>query len=107
MVRRIVLQFCWVSVLAAQGQQGITDRPVKGNSPGAAIADQVLKFLGPADPKELTPRERFDQYILNMVGPAPIFGEAVGSALNQWSNTPGEWGQGWSAYGKRYASNFG
>ncbi len=36
-----------------------------------------------------------------------VFGNLVGAALGQVTDTPKEWGQGWGAYGERYASGFG
>lgn len=64
-------------------------------------------MVGPADPKVLTARERFHQYLLNTIGPVPLLGEAVASGINQWNRTPEEWGQGWNAYGKRFLNNLG
>ncbi len=31
----------------------------------------------------------------------------IGAALDQWRERPGEWGDGWGAYGERYASHIG
>jgi hypothetical protein len=31
----------------------------------------------------------------------------IGAALDQWRDRPGEWGQGWNAFGERYASHLG
>ena len=62
-------------------------------------------MVGPADPRYLTEKERFEQYLLATGGPMPILGEAFGAAIGQWSNSPPEWGQGWGAFGKRYGSN--
>ena len=42
---------------------------------------------------------------MNTAGPVPIIGEALGSAITQWTDSPPEWGQGWAAYGKRFGSN--
>src|SRR4051794_17411106 len=98
---RISLIFC--CCLAAPAQQQM----VAKDPDTARIVGKILSMVGPADPKVLTERERFEQYVLNTVGPVPLFGAAVGAGFNQWTNTPGEWGYGGAAYGKRYASNFG
>ncbi len=31
----------------------------------------------------------------------------IGAAFDQWRDRPGEWGQGWNAFGERYASHLG
>jgi hypothetical protein len=31
----------------------------------------------------------------------------IGAAFDQWRDRPSEWGQGWGAFGKRYASHIG
>jgi hypothetical protein len=62
-------------------------------------------MVTPADPKTLTQKQRFHEYLLATGGPAPLLGEAVGAALGQWENTPKEWGQGWGAFGQRFGSN--
>jgi hypothetical protein len=31
----------------------------------------------------------------------------IGAALDQWRDRPGEWSEGWGAYGERYASHIG
>ena len=69
------------------------------------VFDVALKLVGAA-PAGSHPRpERFSEFALSVVGPAPLIGEAAGAALGQWTNTPEEWGQGWDAFGKRYWSN--
>lgn len=94
-------------VIAGAQTQGTSDRVIAENPHTATVVDKILSMVGPSDPKVLTRKERFEQYLLNTVGPVPLFGEALSAGINQWSNTPGEWGQGWGAYGKRYASNLG
>lgn len=36
-----------------------------------------------------------------------MLGAAIGAAIGQGTNTPGEWGQGAEGFGKRFASGFG
>jgi hypothetical protein len=69
--------------------------------------DKALGIAGPEQPKHLTQKARFQQYLLFTAGPLPILGEIAGTGINQWTNTPHEWGQGWDAYGKRLGSNLG
>jgi hypothetical protein len=73
--------------------------------PAPDIVHRILGMVGPADPKFLTEKERFHQYLLAVGGPVPLIGEAAGAGIGQWSNSPEEWGQGWGAFGKRYGSN--
>lgn len=40
-------------------------------------------------------------------GPAPIARTVGGALIGQWNDTPSEWGQGMSGFGKRVASGFG
>ena len=72
----------------------------KGN-----LADTIMGIVGGDDDTALTERRRFHLYLLSTVGPVPIFAEAAGAGIGQWENSPKEWGQGWSAYGKRFGSN--
>jgi len=67
--------------------------------------DKLLDTLGPAAPTPLTREQGFQAYLLNTIGPIPIIGEGLGSALAQRTDSPSEWGQGWAAYGKRFGSN--
>lgn len=85
-----------------------------GTDPGASPAaapkrtgtlDQIFATLAPVPADEPAHLERFGEFVLSTVGPVPLIGEAVGAAIEQWENTPKEWGQGWDALGKRYWSN--
>ena len=77
------------------------------NSAGPDPIDRILDLVGPV-PAASTPHpERFSEFVQATVGPVPLLGEAAGAGINQWMNTPEEWGQGCGAYGKRYGSNLG
>lgn len=54
-----------------------------------------------------THRERFDRYVKDTVGPFSLTRSAVSAGIDQWSDSPEEWGQGMKGYGRRYASRFG
>lgn len=54
-----------------------------------------------------TPRERFKRYVKSTVGPTRLAYSAVSAGINQWTNSPEEWGQGAKGYGRRYASSMG
>ena len=51
--------------------------------------------------------ERFKRYLKSTVGPFALVRTGVSAGLNQWNDSPEEWGQGMKGYGKRYASGFG
>ncbi|MCA1577480.1 MAG: hypothetical protein LC794_08985 [Acidobacteria bacterium] len=54
-----------------------------------------------------TKGERFKRYVNSTVGPFRLARTAVSAGLDQWNDTPEEWGQGMKGYGKRYASGLG
>ena len=54
-----------------------------------------------------TPRERFNRYVKSTVGPTRLAWTAASSGINQWTNSPEEWGQGAKGYGRRFASALG
>lgn len=54
-----------------------------------------------------TEKENAKNYLFDAFGPYPIASAAIAGGINQWSNTPPEWGQGMSGYGSRFGSNFG
>lgn len=58
----------------------------------------------PATVPPLTVGEKFNYRVVGSFGVRGVFGNLTGAAIGQAMNTPGEWGQGWGAYGKRYAS---
>jgi hypothetical protein len=65
------------------------------------MAGPVMEF------RPITQKERFRQYMMNSAGVMPLLGEAVAAGIGQWGNRPEEWGQGWDAFGRRYASSLG
>lgn len=54
-----------------------------------------------------TPKERFNRYVSNLVGPERLLRTAASAGISQWRDTPEEWGQGAEGYGKRFASSMG
>jgi hypothetical protein len=51
--------------------------------------------------------KRLHHYFLHTYSPVKLTELAFGSAISQMDNVPPEWGQGWGAYGKRFASDLG
>ena len=54
-----------------------------------------------------TRRERFNRYVKSTIGPTRLAWTAAASGINQWTNSPEEWGQGMKGYGRRFASALG
>jgi len=54
-----------------------------------------------------TRKERFNRYLRSMFGPSALIRSAVAAGINQWQDSPEEWEQGMSGYGKRFGSSFG
>ena len=79
-----------------QGTQSQTTQP-------AATDDQASAqdYVFP------TRRERFDRYVSSTVGPFRLMQTTVSAGLEQWKDSPEEWGQGMKGYGKRFASSLG
>ena len=51
--------------------------------------------------------KRLKRYVNSTVGPFRLGRTAVSAGIDQWKDSPEEWGQGMKGYGKRYASNLG
>jgi hypothetical protein len=75
-----------------QAQPPATSPPTSGTSP-------QRKSLSAAGKLRYEAHHLFDVDHLVYAG--------LGAAVDQWRDRPGEWGQGWGPYGKRYASHFG
>ena len=54
-----------------------------------------------------TREERFKRYLKSTVGPARLGWTAASAGIDQWNDSPEEWGQGAKGYGRRYASSLG
>ena len=51
--------------------------------------------------------ERFNRYVSSTVGPFRLARTAAAAGIQQWRDSPEEWGQGAEGYGKRFASALG
>lgn len=54
-----------------------------------------------------TERTKASNYAFDAFGPYPVAGAALAAGINQWHNSPPEWGPGAEGYGKRFGSDFG
>ena len=54
-----------------------------------------------------TSHERFKRYVKSTVGPFRLARTVASAGIEQWRDSPEEWGQGAKGYGKRFASAMG
>jgi hypothetical protein len=74
-----------------------------GSSAATAITNPErfnLTYLRP------TERTKLSNYAFDTFGPYPIAAAGVTAGINQWTNSPPEWGQGVEGFGKRFGSDF-
>jgi hypothetical protein len=69
------------------------------------LVDRAVGLISPAQDTPLTAGQRWHDYWTQMVGPGTFFGQGVSAGFSQWENSPSEWGQGGSGYGKRFGNN--
>jgi hypothetical protein len=71
---------------------------------GDGLVARSLLLIEPDTPGPLTARERLHLYLCS-VGAVPLFATAADAGLEQWFDTPKEWGQGAAGYGRRFADS--
>jgi hypothetical protein len=59
------------------------------------------------DRHSLTLGEKYRLSLKRTFDPVEIFRLSTSAAINQWRSYPSEWGQGWDAFGVRFASQLG
>jgi hypothetical protein len=64
-------------------------------------------IIGGSLSEPLTVRGKLRYYVKATYGPGALASKAASSGLNQWLDSPDEWGQGLKGYGRRYASSMG
>lgn len=98
-------------VFAQQQDSGIFKDPdpaVHGRADGVKPeAGAVTNLPDTAAISPLTVRKKFIRSTKGTFGPVALAFDAVGAGYEQLTNSPGPWGQGGAAYGKRFASTFG
>jgi hypothetical protein len=75
----------------------------QGNKPETAteLNAHSLRYVQPDF------RQRAHSYLLNTFGPLNMALVTFSSAISQADDVPPDWGQGWHAYGERFASHLG
>ena len=100
----------WASL--AQGQMR-DPAGSPGSSTSGGAADYVLNYLNMAGTQNanqfapLSQRERTRVYWKTMVNPLGYLKAATSAGIDQWSDKPEEWQQGFTGYGKRFANILG
>ncbi|HKN20054.1 MAG TPA: hypothetical protein VJX73_01485 [Terracidiphilus sp.] len=72
-------------------------------SPTAGITNPAkfdLTYIRP------TERTKVSNYAFDAFGPNPIAAAGATAGINQWTNSPPEWGQGVEGFGKRFGSDY-
>ena len=93
-------------VVSANSQEamptGPTTQPTTGTTaPATPPAATIPEYVFPDK------NERFKRYVNSTIGPLRLLRTGVSAGIDQWSDSPEEWGQGMKGYGKRYASGLG
>ncbi len=93
---------CLATLLMPVTAQSLSDTGAPSGT-SANIAS-TLPDMPYSRPTEAT---KIKNYVFDAFGPYPIVGGAFAAGLSQVNNTPPEWKQGASGYGKRFGSSLG
>jgi hypothetical protein len=93
-----------IARLTWQAASATQDTQIPSN---AAPRQQPGQLPNSVSVSPLTVGDKFKYRILGSFSIRGLLGNVVGAAIGQAMNTPSEWGQGWGAYGVRYASGLG
>jgi len=99
------------AMAASQSQNSITaDARTKT---GERTVNNLFNYLNMAGTEQasqfqpLTQQQRTQIYLKTMINPFGFIKAGLSAGIDQWNDNPEEWGQGASAYGKRYANILG
>ena len=106
MICRTALLVAAASGFVLAQQQPPADNPPPQN---AAPQAQAPGSVGPKSPewKGLSVEEKLRYDGLHFFDVENFVFAGIGAAFDQVRDRPGQWGQGWDAYGERYASHVG
>jgi hypothetical protein len=94
-------------------QEAGTARPAESESKDSKILDKVFDYLNVANQgrvrefRPLTQKERNSMFAGSLINPVWYLKAAASAGVNQWTDTPKEWEQGASGYGKRFGDIMG
>lgn len=94
-------------VIAAYGQETTPTTTQQTTQPTTTTTPTTQQ--PPVTPQYVFPdrSDRFKRYVNSTVGPFRLLRTGVSAGIDQWNDSPEEWGQGMKGYGKRYASGLG
>ena len=111
--REAILPVIWLTTVPSVLPQTTDSEETRSTSTqaGTVRADgfvvRSLRMLESTASAPLTERERFRHYVNNTVGWVPMVRVFAGAGISQWRDSPMEWGQGGTGYGKRLVNNLG
>lgn len=103
-IHRPMLLVLAVAIMAALPVQSRSQSSFSSEDPSAAAGvtapgTPALTYVRP------TQRTKVNNYVFDAFGPYPFAVVGVAAGMNQWSNAPPEWGQGFGGYGRRFGSD--
>jgi hypothetical protein len=115
MCRARLLVFVFAAALAAMGAPAKSQSSLSsgdslaGDSSATSGITSPITTSGTLDLSYVRPTERTKaaNYAFDAFGPYPIAVAGVSAGIDQWTNSPPEWGQGAEGFGKRFGSDFG
>src|SRR5271155_1086956 len=92
----------------AQNPQSVGD-PQSAPGPQSLADPKPAADAGPQSPQwaRLSVEDKLKYDARHFADADNFVYAGIGAALDQWRDRPAEWGQGWGAYGDRYASHLG
>ena len=87
--------------LLAWSQSGLSSGYSLGETGNATVVRPDLTYVRPS------PRTTLTNYVFDAFGPYPFMSTVFIAGLDQGTDTPPEWGQGFAGYAERYGSDFG
>jgi hypothetical protein len=99
-------------LLAAVAICAIQIRPAASQAlAGSSDSVTGITTLTPPQPalvyERPTEETKLRNYVFDAYGPYPLVGAGFAAGINQWTNSPPEWGQGAAGFGARFGSNLG
>ena len=101
---------CGVLVIAVAAVVGVKGQDVtKEQTKAPVVVDNKITTTQTTTPDFVFPtaEERFKRYVKDTVGPMRLLRTGAAAGIQQWQDSPEEWGQGMKGYGKRFASDLG
>ncbi len=77
--------------------------------PAPVVSNAVIAAPAPGTPVYVRPNAtvRFHDYLYDSFGPYPAIMAAATAGINQWTDSPPDWQQGFKGYSERFGSNLG